>query len=222
MNISKETISYLKHLASINSNIILKPGSTITTISPQRNVVAKIGIQETFDTEFGIYDLSEFLGALSLFTEPDVQFKDKYALISENGNSIKYYAADTSILIAPTKTPALPVFDLTFTLPKETLALVLRTAGVLRSADVSLIGDGKNLSFAVADLKSATSNSFTVPLGKTKLSFKANFKTENLKLIPGEYEASVSSKKSSMYTLFKNTSIDAVFFCALEATSTFE
>jgi hypothetical protein len=219
MQISKETITYLKHLASINSNIILKPGSSVSTISPQRNVVAKIGISEKFEQEFGIYDLSEFLGALSLFTEPDIEFKDKYALISENGNSIKYYAADTSILIAPTKTPNLPEFDLVFTLSKETLALVLRTAGVLRSTDVSLIGDGKTLSFAVADLKSATSNSFTVPLGKTKLKFKANFKTENLKLIPGEYEVSISSKKISM---FKNTAIDAVFFTALEASSIFE
>jgi hypothetical protein len=219
MQISKETITYLKHLASINSNIILKPGSSVSTISPQRNVVAKIGISEKFEQEFGIYDLSEFLGALSLFTEPDIEFKDKYALISENGNSIKYYAADTSILIAPTKTPNLPEFDLVFTLSKETLALVLRTAGVLRSTDVSLIGDGKTLSFAVADLKSATSNSFTVPLGKTKLKFKANFKTENLKLIPGEYEVSISSKKISM---FKNIAIDAVFFTALEASSIFE
>ena len=219
MKISKDTISILKHLSTINQNIILKPGSVVSTISPQKNVVADITIPEEFDTEFGIYDLSEFLGALSLFNDPDITFKGKYALISENGNAIKYYAADTSILIAPTKSVKFPVSDLDFTLSQETLALVLRTAGVLRSSDVSLVADGESLTFEVADLKSATSNSFTVPLGDTDKTFRANFKTENLKLIPGEYKVSISSKK---ITRFVNTSMDAVFFAALEATSTFE
>jgi hypothetical protein len=219
VKISKETISILKHLSTINSNIILKPGSVVSTISPQKNVVADIAIAEVFDTEFGIYDLSEFLGALSLFNDPDIIFKSKFALISENGNAIKYYAADTSILIAPTKSVKFPTPDLEFTLSQETLALVLRTAGVLRSSDVSLVADGESLTFEVADLKSATSNSFTVPLGDTDQNFRANFKTENLKLIPGEYEVSISSKKISR---FKHTSIDAVFFAALEASSTFE
>jgi hypothetical protein len=219
MKISKETIAVLKHLSTINQNIILKPGSVVSTISPQKNVLADITITEEFDAEFGIYDLSEFLGALSLFADPDITFKGKYALIAENGNAIKYYAADTSILIAPTKALKFPTSDLDFKLSQETLALVLRTAGVLRSSDVSLVADGESLTFEVADLKSATSNSFTVPLGDTTKTFRANFKTENLKLIPGEYDVSISSKKISR---FKHTTMNAVFFSALEASSTFE
>lgn len=219
MRISKETITVLKHLSSINQNIILKPGSVISTISPQKNVLADITVTEVFESEFGIYDLSEFLGAISLFNDPEITFKGKHALISENGNAIKYYAADTSILIVPTKPLKFPTSDLDFKLSQETLALVLRTAGVLRSSDVSLVGDGSDLTFEVSDLKSATSNSFTVPLGKTDLVFRANFKVENLKLIPGEYNVSISSKKISR---FKHTTIDVVFFAALEASSTFE
>jgi hypothetical protein len=84
---------------------------------------------------------------------------------------------------------------------------------------VSLVADGEFLSFEVADLKSATSNSFTVPLGDTDKTFKVNFKTENLKLIPGEYDVSISAKKISR---FKNTSLDAVFYIALESTSSFD
>jgi hypothetical protein len=219
MKISRETIAILKHLSSINQNVILKPGKVVSTISPQKNVLADIVIAEDFEAVMPIYDLSEFLGALSLFSDPEVTFKGKYALISENGNAIKYYAADESILIVPNKAIKFPTSDIDFTLSQETLALVLRTAGVLRSSDVSLVADGKFLSFEVADLKSATSNSFTVPLGDTDKTFKVNFKTENLKLIPGEYDVSISAKKISR---FKNTSLDAVFYIALESTSSFD
>jgi hypothetical protein len=218
MKISRETVAILKHLSTINQNVILKPGKVVSTISPQKNVLADIAIAEDFESVMPIYDLSEFLGALSLFSDPEVTFKGKYALISENGNAIKYYAADESILIVPTKAIKFPESDLDFTLSQETLALVLRTAGVLRSSDVSLVADGESLSFEVADLKSATSNSFTVPLGDTDKTFKVNFKTENLRLLPGEYAVSISAKKISR---FKHTSIDAVFYVALEATSTF-
>jgi len=218
MKFSKETITILKHLSTINQNIILKPGSVVSTISPQKNVLADIAVVEVFETEFGIYDLSEFLGALSLFNDPDVVFKPKLAMISEGGNAIKYYAADTSILIVPTKPLKFPTSDLDFKLSQETLSLILRTAGVLRSSDISLVGEGGLLSFDVSDLKSATSNSFTVPLGDTDLTFKANFKTENLKLIAGDYAVSISSKKIARFKLIGG---NAVFFVALESTSEF-
>jgi hypothetical protein len=46
-----------------------------------------------------------------------------------------------------------------------------------------------------------------------------NLKVENLKMLPGDYEVSISSKKISR---FKSPSSDLVYYVAVEADSTFE
>jgi hypothetical protein len=217
MRITKETVTALKYLSSINQNLLIKAGSTLNTISPQRNVLAEVKVLDVFPKDFAIYDLSEFLGVLSLFTDPEVDFTEKFAKISSGGNMVKYYAADPSILVVPSKPLKYPGSDVSFSLPADTLALVLRTAGVLRSSDISLVGDGESLSFEVSDLKNATANCFTVELGETDQTFRANFKAENLKLVAGEYEVGVSSKKISQ---FKNEAFNLTAFIALEASST--
>lgn len=219
MQISKDTINIFKALAAVNSNLLIKSGSELTTISPQKNVYASVTVADDFPIDFGIYDLSEWLGVMSLFTDPDVEFSAKYATISEGKSAIKYYAADSSILVVPQKAIKFPSADIEFVLSAATLAMVMNTAGVLRSSDVSITGNGKEISVVVADLKNNAANSFNMAVGTTDKIFSANIKVDNLKLIPGEYEVSLSSKKISH---FKHSTVKASFFVALESTSTFE
>ena len=93
MKLSNETREVLKNFASINSNLLVKAGNKIATMSAMRNIVALATIEETFEREFAIYDLNEFLAALSLFKKPVLDFKEKYMMIAEEGSkkSIKYY-----------------------------------------------------------------------------------------------------------------------------------
>ena len=58
MKLSKETLSLLKNFAEINSNILIKPGNFINTMSVGRNIYAESSIQEDFETEIGIFDLN--------------------------------------------------------------------------------------------------------------------------------------------------------------------
>lgn len=218
MQISKETVSILKSLSAINSNLLIKEGSRLSTISPQKNVMVDVTVAESFPSEFGIYDMSEFLGVLSLFETPEIEFEEKYATISEGTSTIRYYAADPTILVIPTKPIKFPETDIEFDLPASTLAMAIKTAGVLRSSDISIVGNGKKVSIVVADLKNSTANSFSMEVGTTDKSFSANLKAENLKLIPGDYKVSLSSKKISK---FAHEGQPAVFYVALESTSTF-
>ena len=71
----------------------------------------------------------------------------------------------------------------------------------------------------VGDKKNATGNSFSEPVGSTDKTFKVNLKVENLKMLPGDYNVSISSKKISR---FQSTSSDLVYYVAVEADSTFE
>ena len=83
MKLSSHTTSVLKNFATINQNLVIKEGNTIATMSAMKNIVAKAEVEENFPQEVAIYDLNEFLGALSLFTSPILEFNDSYVLISE-------------------------------------------------------------------------------------------------------------------------------------------
>lgn len=219
MKLSKETVGIIKNFAGINGNLLLKQGSAISTISAQKNVMADTKVNETFPSDFGIYDLNEFLGAMSLFDDPDLDFSDKYVTISESGNAIKYFAADASVLTVPTRQISFPDAEIEFTLTATMLQMIHRTASVLHATDLSIIGDGSQISIQVGDKKNVTGNTYSAKVGPTDKTFRANLKVENLKMLPGDYLVSISSKKISR---FKAPSSDLVYYVAVEADSTFE
>ena len=217
MKLSKETVALFKNFAGINSNLLLKSGNKLATISAQKNVMADATTAETFP-DFGIYDLNEFLGAMSLFEDPELDFSEKYVTIKQGSMSIKYFAADASVLTAPQKAITFPDAEINFTLSAANLNMIHKTASVLRVADVSIVGDGTKVVAVVGDKKNATGNSFSEPVGSTDKVFKVNLKVENLKMLPGDYTVSISSKKISR---FKGNG-DLVYYVAVEADSTFE
>ena len=220
MKLSKDTLALFKNYAGINSNLLLKAGNKLSTISSQKNVMSDVTVTETFPVDFGIYDLNEFLGAMSIFEDPELEFGDKVCKITQGNMSIKYFAADASVLTAPTKSITFPTAEINFELSNQMLTMIQRTASVLKSSDVSIVGAAGQITIVVGDKKNATGNSFSEPVGTTDKSFKVNLKVENLKMIPGDYSVSVSSKKISRFK--SSTNGDLVYYVAVEADSTFD
>ena len=72
MKLSNETVSVLKNFSTINQNLVNKSGNKIATMSAMKNIVAKAEVLEEFPQEFAIYDLNEFLSAISLFSKPEL------------------------------------------------------------------------------------------------------------------------------------------------------
>lgn len=219
MKLSKETVALLKNFAGINSNLLIKAGNKLSTISGAKNVMSDATVAETFAADFGIYDLNEFLGAMSLFEDPDLDFSQKFVTITQGSDSIKYFAAEASVLSAPTKAINFPDSDVDFTLTSAMLDMIKKTSSVLGASDLSIVGDGSTLTAVVGDKKNASGNSYNTPLGSTDKTFKVNLKVENLKMLPGDYTVSISSKKISR---FKAINSDLVYYVAIEADSSFE
>ena len=95
MKLSNKTVDVLKNFSTINQNLIIKEGNTLTTMSAMKNIVAKAEVEQTFPKEVAIYDLNEFLAALSLFTVPVLDFQDQFVMMSEEGSpkkSLKYFS----------------------------------------------------------------------------------------------------------------------------------
>jgi hypothetical protein len=218
MKLSKDTVGLFKNFAGINSNLLLKQGNKLATISTQKNVMSDTVVAETFPADFGIYDLNEFLGAMSLFEDPELDFSDKYVTIKEGGASIKYFAAEVGNLVVPQKAIVFPEAEIEFTLTATMLNMIQKTSSVLRATDLQIVGDGSKMVIQVGDKKNATGNTYNAQVGSTDKEFKVNLKVENLKMLPGDYLVSISSKKISR---FKATSSELVYYVAVEADSVF-
>jgi hypothetical protein len=219
MKLSKETLLLIKNYASINSNLLLKAGNKLSTLAVGNTIMSTVTVAETFPSEFGIYDVNEFLGALSLFEDADLEFSDKYVTMSQGKGSIKYFAAAESAMVVPKKDITFPEAEINFTLDANVYSMILKTAPLLKSSDVSLVGNGSTISVVVVDKKNQTGNAYNYELGTTTLNFKVNLKIDNLKMLPGDYDVSISSKKISR---FKAKGSDLVYYVAVEADSTFE
>lgn len=222
MKLSKETLAIFKNFSTINSNLTLKSGSKLTTISIGKNIIAEATVAETFPSEFGIYDLNEFLGALSLFDNPTLDFKEKHVNIKNEGSSSKngvtYYAASSNVLTAVPVIKAFPEVDIEFKLPGTMLQQIQRVSSILRASDFSFVGDGTDILVQVGDKCNPTGNTYSAELGTTDKVFRVNFKVENLKLLNGDYTVSIGGKKISR---FKSCYQDLTYLIAIELDSSF-
>ena len=222
MKLSSNTITVLKNYASINQNLVIKEGKEITTMSAMKNIVARAEVEEEFPQEVAIYDLNEFLSALSLFKSPNLQFQDTYVNITEENNpktSLKYFYSDPSVVTTPSKMITMPSNEVTFTLESATLSNITKAAAVIGSADLVLENSSGTPSLTVKDKKNDTANSYSMGVetkGEGKFSFF--FKVENLKLIDGKYNVEVSSKNISH---MKNQSTPIEYWIALEPESNY-
>ena len=72
MKLSNKTIDVLKNFSGINQNILIKEGTKLRTMSTMKNILGEADITESFPKGFGIYDLNEFLGVLTLANDPEI------------------------------------------------------------------------------------------------------------------------------------------------------
>ena len=220
MKLSESTVNLLKNFSSINQSILFKEGSKLRTISVMKNILVEANVSEEFDKDFGIYDLNQFLNGLSLHASPELDFtNDEYVVIKEGRMRSKYFFADPSVIVAPPeKEISLPSEDVSFELTSQQLEKLKKAASVYQLPDVSVIGEAGVIKLVARDKKNDTSNDFCIVVGETDSEFVFNFKEENLKIVPGNYDVVVSSKLLSRFT---NQNIDVTYYIALEPDSTF-
>ena len=220
MKLSESTLSLLKNFSTINQSILFKKGTRLRTISVMKNILAEATIAEEFPKDFGIYDLNQYLNGLSLHNDPELDFEaDNYVVIREGRSRSKYFFADPSVIITPPdKTLTLPDESVAFELSTDQLDKLLKAAAIYQLPDLSVEGANGVVKVLVRDKKNETSNDYSVVVGETESIFSFNFKVENIKILPGNYEVVCSQKNLSRFTS-KNQ--DLVYYIALEPDSTF-
>ena len=224
MKLSDKTLLLLKNFKDINQSILFKKGSKLRTISVMKNILAEATIDEELPKDFGIYDLSQFLNGLELHKPhvPELDFGDdnSYVVIKEGRMRSKYFFADANVIITPPdKEVTLPTEDVSFELSTSQLDKLLKAASIYQLPDLAVVGGDGVVKVLVRDKKNETSNDFSIIVGETNATFSFNFKVENIKILPGNYDVVCSKNNLSRFTS-KNQ--DLTYFIALEPDSTFE
>ena len=221
MQLSQKTISLLKNFSGINQSILFKEGNKLRTISVMKNILAEVQVDEEFERDFGIYDLNQFLNAMSLYQDPQLDFKnDSYVTIREGKSRSKYFFADPAVIVTPPdKSITLPSEDVCFELNTQQLDKLLKAAAVYGVPDLSVVGEAGVVKLVVRDKKNETSNEYSLVVGETTGTFTLNFKVENIKILPGSYEVVISRK---LLSRFQSEDKNLTYYIALEPDSTYE
>lgn len=230
MMISEETQNILRNFSSINPSILLTGNNRIATMSVMRNILATADIEEEFPEEFGIYDLPRFLGNLSVY--PELNFGENSVIMADGSKTYKFMAAEPSAIIHPKtmfamegsdnnpeNVKAAPEYDINITLPSSTLSTIQKVASINSLPDYGLITEDGEIFFTALDKKSDSTDIAKEPVGSSNVNFKMYFKSENLKLIDGDYSVSVSRNAIST---FRHNTRPIQYWITLESDSQYD
>lgn len=230
MKLSETTQNILKNYSTINQSIYLKKGSRLSTISVMRNILAATDVTEDFPVDFCIYDLGKFLNLLKIY--PELDFHKNYVKMSNGEKTYKFMAAESSIIVFaentfkmdnsknnPEGSKDAPSWDINVKLPNQTLNEAIQVASISGLPDFALTsrGDG-TVYFGALDKKDTSSNTSEEPVGEAKDTFTMYFRTENLKLIEGDYDVGISKNKIST---FRHQKLPIQYWITLEQDSTY-
>ena len=223
MKLSKHTLNMLKNFSDINMSIEIKKGNVLRTVSVQKNILAQAELEDEFPKDFAIYELNRFLGAVSLFDDPELEFNAKSVNIGITKHSADYVYCDPSMIVTPPENNiTFPDPEVKFTLTQDSLSQVMRASNVLGTPEIAIEGGphpNDSIRIKALDVNNDSTDTFQVVLDeKSGHTFRFVFKTENMKMIPGNYDIEISSKGISHF-LLQGTKLQ--YWIATESTSSF-
>jgi len=198
MNISEETKKVLKNFSDINNSILIRKGSVIRTVDPEKNILGVAYVQEAFPKEFAIYELNKLLGVITLFDEPDLEFFDEDLTIKSGRRKVKYaYAEPDAIVSAPNKDIEIEDKDVyeEFDITAKDFHAVIKASGVLGLEHFVIEGDGEKIRLKTTNLEQSNSNDYNIEVGNTDKTFRVVFSVRHLiKIMTRDFNVMVSSK----------------------------
>jgi len=221
--VSDITAKILKNFAGISDQILLVEGKTQKTVASGKSVLAIAELPEAWPQETGIFSLNTFLGTLSLFTKPEIEFDEDVMVIRGEGSRVRYRISDPSTITQiPNKTFPTQNPEVLFVLSDKVLAQINRTCSLLELNTVVISADGGRIFVRASDAKNPKSHAFEFEVppqdikhGSGKFTKELPLKQEHVAmLLDGSYEVSVSSWS---YAYFKHTSVPISYFVVGQA-----
>jgi hypothetical protein len=100
----------------------------------------------------------------------------------------------------------------------EDMQSVIKAAGVLQFSEVAFVGEGGKIYLKAIDGNNDNSDDYGVEIGTTSDEFKIIIKTDNLKLLPQDYQVTLCAKGISE---FKSSDGNVTYYVAIDTKSTY-
>lgn len=217
MKLSDNTLSVLKNFASINSGVVLKPGTVQKTISPEKSILVEATIEDDIPVEVGIYDLNQFLSVITSLKGAELTFnKDQIVVTDDTGFYVTYRGCSSNLIITPPE-KELVLKDITtkFSLANATSQKLIKVATMINLPNLSVVGKDGALLLKIHERANDTSNDGVQKIGDyAGKDFIATFKTENLKLLADDYNVEV---QAGAFAKFINQNNTLTYSIALES-----
>jgi hypothetical protein len=215
MQLSEETIELLKNFATINTGLVIKPGSVLKTITSNRTVLATARVVESFPVPFIVLDLNTFLAKLSLYRECELEFEASRVWFKA-GRRTDYIMAGgpDSVKGPPDRELALDNPDYEFLLKQEDLTWMRKSAGISGSEHFVFRGDGKNILLQATTMKNDSSDLSSTTIGETKGKFACALQVSNFKILDGNYRVKLSKDGLAK---FEHEDRDVQYYIAVES-----
>jgi len=206
LKLSQSTIQVLKNFATIEQSLLVTTGNILKTESQQCNITGRAILEDSFPTQFGIHDLSRFLGIISLFRNPELNFGDRSMTIEEGNVKLRYVYADEDSVLIP-KSPDAPKTDgvcCKFDITQQDITSLQKAAGVIATEDFTIQVKSSKVSVLVHDRKNQSSDEYRLDLPtaeSTVTDASWSTKIELLKMFPSNYTAEVHKRANGKFSL---------------------
>lgn len=193
MILESTTKDILKNFSAINNQMLITPGKVIRSMSISEDLLAYANIKDEFTETCGVHDLSRLLGVLSIFTEPNVDFKPNVIEVSTDRQRINLTAAHPSMLKGSLDYEVELEGSVEFTLAALDLGKVVKATSMLSHSEVILRGRDGTLTFEGTNLKDPTSDTFSLDVGKTDKTFEVFVPRDRFIFMNRDYQVTVSN-----------------------------
>ena len=189
----------------INSNLWVPGGNTIRTMTTSKTCLAQAVLTEEFSRGFGIYDLGQLIGILSIHNDPEIELHDKFMTITtvDGWSKTRFYYADRSTIVEP------PQKDISisrednvcFRLGAEDVKKLTRSAIALQNPCICIRSrpGEEYIEMATVNNSMDTANEHSIRVHNdasySDLDFEYVLKMMNIMLISTSYDVMLSPKK---------------------------
>lgn len=211
MKLSENTIAILKNFSTINPGILIRPGKIQKTMERNKRIIAEVELEDKFDVGFGFSDLNQFLGNLSTFDSPEIEFEGRLEnenlaqklIIKDKVLSFEYFSASPKVIISPPdKALVMKQVDAKFDLSDQVLKRILQLANINSLPDITIRSRKGKLEMIASDRKNSTSSAARIEITDKfdGEDFGVDILAENFKIIPGSYEVEIMVGGFSKFT----------------------
>lgn len=206
IDLSKETIEVMKNFSWINNNILIEKGNKLRTMADNQAQFAIAEVAETFPVDFGIYDLSNFIGVVSMFDEPVLSFSQDtrhdglatYVIIKEKNkkSEYKFFGTPKNLIMYIDGNFNAPEFEVKgIKLDKAFISKITKMSSMSGFSHLMLKNNSGNIEALVTSLNEESSNNYVHELEYKESSNHGNFKfifdLEMFKMVQDDYEVSI-------------------------------